>query len=588
MPTGWVKKGLPMLLSVALVGMLAACSSKENKEGSSSVASTQTTSEHPSATSSETPKKELTVSMWPVTFAQNFPSGVQEDPVAKDILEKTKIKIDVESHPTDDKFQALMASGDLPEVIIPEGTSNYVKQLIEGEQLIDLEPYLEKHAPDILKNAADAIEYAKKYQSNGTGKLYFIPSGVFNKPNEKPENNAIIGPFLRWDYYQEIGAPALNTYDDFLNAVDAMLKKHPTNEEGQKFYGFSQWFDWDIWGIAMFPSWMEGKDYFPGGLYQVDRETLEMESMLTSKHSVMWSGVDFWNKAYKMGLLDPDALTQKYDTAIQKGASNRVLAAIASWQLRDSNALLSKAGMPEKGYTPVPLPMMEGKNIYAATNPFGGSSRMWAVTKNAKAPERAVELINYFYNIANVETLYNGIQGVDWIEENGKKLQTEAQIKGLQTDPNYVLTSGAGKYTNIIGLASGFVNPDRNETVQIRNRQTAIQNLSPLDKSITEHYKVELPVDIVPNGYKLITSNVGVVYPFMPVANDDIKRIDDKIMNYLQSALAKMILLKDETKYQQTKEKIIADIQALDYETSFNWYSQSFAEAMEKAKPFLK
>jgi len=590
MRKGWVKKAVPVLLAATMIFALGACSSNNSKENASSGSPSSpagSEASEQSNSSGEVSKEEVTVTVWPVTFSQNFPSGVQEDPVAIDIFEKTKIKIDVESHPTDEKFQALMASSDLSDVIIPEGTTKYVQQLIEGDNLIDLEPYLEQYAPDILKNAADAIEYAKKYQSNGTGKLYFIPAGVLTQANEKIENSAIIGPFLRWDYYQEIGAPALNTYDDFLNAVAAMLEKHQENEDGQKFYGFSQWFDWDIWGIAMFPAWMEGKDYFASGLYQVDHETLEMESMLTAEKSMMWLGVDFWNKAYKMGLLDPDALTQKYDTAIQKGSSNRVLAAIASWQLSGSNAVLSKAGHADKGYTPVPLPIAGSKNIYSSTSPFG-NGRMWAVSKNAKSPERAVELINYFYNIDNAETLYNGIKGVDWNEENGMKVQSQAQIDGLSNDPNYVLTSGAGKYTNIVGLAPGFINPKNGETLLIRNREVTIANQSPLDKAMAAHYNVELPRDIVPPNQPLILNKMGIVTPFMATATDDIKRIDDKILNYVRSALATMILTKDEAKYKAMKEEIIAKVKSMDYETSYNWYAEAFAKAKENAQPFLK
>ncbi|BBI36495.1 type 2 periplasmic-binding domain-containing protein [Cohnella abietis] len=587
MKKGRFRNLFPLALVLVMVFTVVGCSSNNKENAAPSPTSSGNEVSSQPTESAEPSKEDITITVWPVTFAQNFPSGVQQDPVAKDIYEKTKVKIDVESHPTDEKFQAMLASGDLSDVIIPENTTQYVKQLIEGDNLVDLEPYLAQYAPDILKNAADAIEYSKKYQSNGTGKLYFIPSSIVNKPSPKIENKAIVGPFLRWDYYQDIGAPELKGYDDFLNAVKAMLDKHPTNESGQKFYGFSQWFDWDIWGIAMFPSFMEGKDYFANGLYQVDHATAEMESMLTAERSSMWLGVDFWNKAYKMGLLDPDALTQKYDTAIQKGSSNRVLAAIASWQLRDSNALLNKAGMPDKGYTPVPVPVTGGKNIYSNVGPFG-SNRYWAVSKNAKSPERAVELINYFYTVENAETLYNGIKGVDWTEEGGKRKQSAAFLEGMKADPNYVLTSGAGKYNNIIGLNKEFINPNTNETLLIQSREALLESLIPVDKAMTEHYKVELPVDILPPDQKPYFDNYSYIAPFMPIAPDDIKRIDDKIINYVQSALAKMILTKDEAKYNAMKEEIISKVRAMDYDTSFNWYQTAFKEAKEKGEPFMK
>lgn len=580
-----------LVASAMLVSAVACGGSGKTTDASSSVASSST-NEQTQATVTEKPLDPVTLTVWPVTFAQNFPSGIQEDPVAKDIEKKLNIKIDVESHPDADKFQALMASGDLPDVIIPEGTNQYVKQLIEGNNVIEIESYLKDHGKDILQNASAALDYSKRSFSNETGKLYFIPNGIYPDAGDKVVNQAIVGPFLRFDYFLEIGAPELKSYDDVLNAVAAMLKKHPTNEDGQKFFGFSPWFEWSLWGYLIFTSWMEGKTYDENGLFQIDNETLVMESMLTADNSVMWEGVDFWNKAYKMGLLDPDALTQKYDTALQKGQSNRVLGSIASWQQRDSNKLLANAGYPERGYPSVPIPMTGKKNIFVNLAPVGQGGRMWAVTKNCKTPERAVDLINYFYNTDDLLILYNGTKGTDWVEENGVKKLTDSFIKLQQTDPNWPLVTGAAKYNNDAGLAGKFLDPKTNETLQIFNRDSQIKNITPLDKSMSDFYKVQLPEDIVPAGYKQIINKSALIGVYSPTWStttpDDIKRINEKIINYLKANLAKMVLTKDEAQYKAMKEKIINDVKAMDYDKSYNRYNTLWEKACQEAAPYLK
>jgi hypothetical protein len=44
------------------------------------------------------------------------------------------------------------------------------------------------------------------------------------------------GYLLRWDYYKEIGAPAINNDDDYIAAIKAMQAKHPLSRSGKKTY----------------------------------------------------------------------------------------------------------------------------------------------------------------------------------------------------------------------------------------------------------------------------------------------------------------------------------------------------------------
>lgn len=90
----WVKKAVSVLLAAVMIVTLGACSTNNSKEnassGTPSSSSSPVSSEASKQPSEEVPKEEMTVKVWPVTFSQNFPSGIQEDAVAKDIFEKRR------------------------------------------------------------------------------------------------------------------------------------------------------------------------------------------------------------------------------------------------------------------------------------------------------------------------------------------------------------------------------------------------------------------------------------------------------------------------------------------------------------------
>lgn len=47
------------------------------------------------------------------------------------------------------------------------------------------------------------------------------------------------GPYLRYDLYKQIGAPKVETSDDYLDILKKMQEIYPENENKQKVYGFS-------------------------------------------------------------------------------------------------------------------------------------------------------------------------------------------------------------------------------------------------------------------------------------------------------------------------------------------------------------
>ncbi len=519
------------------------------------------------------------LSVWPPEMAQNFPSGQQTDPVMKKIEEKFNVTMDIDTHPTDEKFNVLLASNSLPDIV--QTQAKYVQRIIESDTAIPLDEYMEKLGTDITTNAPKAVEFSKENFSNGTNKLYFLPTQV----GEQSGASAIVGQFVRWDYYKELGYPEINSDDDWLNVVEQMQKLHPTNEDGEKVYGFSPWFDWDLWPYYMGGAFLTSYTYMLDGMLQIDRKTDEISSMIYDKeNSLLWQGTKFWFKANQKGLLDPDALTQKYDTAIQKGSTNKVLSSQAVWQTRDSNQVLKSAGYEDRGYASMPIPRKNQE--YAVSNKEAGdANRMWFVNKSCKDPERAMQILNYLYSREGANMIINGIEGVDFTVENGKRKVTQQFLDTQKNNPEWVGVTGATKYQNWCGLGTYYDwDKENDEKLIISDRETAIANMSPMDKDFCERYGVELPGEYPEEKGVLVEDNTGMVTALLPETSTDVKRTDDKILSYLQSNLPKMILASSEEEFNSLQDQIINEIKGMGYDEVYQYHTTNYKEALAKVK----
>jgi putative aldouronate transport system substrate-binding protein len=308
---------------------------KHQKQQKDSTTSESTSEATTTATTTETEevavKEPITLTVFGGETEKTFLKGVQEDPVMKNVADSLGITIDIIGQSTDPEVAKIMvASGDLPDVV--QLNKELMTTLIQNGQLIELDGLLETHGQDIVKNAKLAVNYSKNFLSNGEEKVYAIPSQI--DASGKVLN--LVAPYIRWDYYAELGYPEVNSYDQLLEVVAQMLEKHPTNENGEKNYGFSMWFDWDTFAFGMLPGYQSGIQPIDPGLGW-DMFNRKVVDWVDNDDSFMWEGVRFWNKANQMGLLDPDALTQKYDQAIEKGGQNRILCEVTQWQQGNTN-----------------------------------------------------------------------------------------------------------------------------------------------------------------------------------------------------------------------------------------------------------
>ncbi|OCT15268.1 hypothetical protein A8709_14310 [Paenibacillus pectinilyticus] len=520
------------------------------------------------------PQKAATVKIFGKPFAFNFESGIQNDDVAKEIRRQTGIAIDIESKPEDSKFEVMLASGDLPDIIVTE--RKYMDQLIQGNNVIALDELLGQHGQTLAKEMPERLAFSKRNLSRGSNKLYFIP-GSAGKPAPDYKYDSP-GWNIRWDYYRELGYPPYTQLLDLLPILKEMQDRHPTNERGQKVYALAPLFDFGLDpAIREFGSRFYGRSS-TAGLIDVDNKTLEISSSILDNSNSFWVSMDFYFQANQLGLLDPDSFLMKFDNHRDKVKNNQVLFDQWSWAgVRDANKLFVDAGKPLQGWEP--LPPVPGITPYVGEYGMNGNADLaWAITKSSKNPERAMDVLNYLLSYEGSRLMINGIQDRDWEVVDGKPRLKQETIKARKEDKNYSVRTGIGKYNNYQSYTNGAMDPLYQVPIDYSLSADAFKdNLTELDRAYSSKYGASYPGEVVD---RLVSrGEIQLNYfdydkfgalPTTPP--DDIQRIQSQIDNYLQTIFPKLILAKNEVTFASLKAEVQGEVQHLGYNKVLAYY----------------
>lgn len=504
----------------------------------------------------------------------------KDSEVVKAIAEKVGVNIEyVEAD--ENKFNVLLAGGDLPDIVRTD-VNKFQKQLIEGNLIIPMDDLLTEHGKDISANISTVVDYSRKNWSNGTGKLYFLPPQVQSKPGTSI-SPITIGPTIRWDWYKEIGAPEINTMDDLLDVVAQIVEKHPTTEDGKKVYGVSMWQDWGLWPYVIPPLTFTKLTGATSDLTAAAIGGHEFISTLTDESSNYWVAMDYYNKAHRRGLLDPDSLTMKNNDYMAKATAGQIVVGPATWAMGDFNSQHAGDG---KGYIVVPA----GKLAWTgAVNPIGWQDKAYAISKSSKHPEKAMQFLNYIFSYEGARTMYNGVEGKHWNLVDGKPVLTEETLALKAAGGAPFEATGMSLDRNIIGLGGDMINPNDKQPVDLFTSEEALAKAAtPLEKDFAEFYGASYSGQVFQkqieagkldtfttwmNGMsdeEIIKRNTvpGVTLP------EDRKKQEAELKELAAREAAKIILSKDEAAFAKNKQTALEAFKKAGAEEFTEFYNQ--------------
>ncbi|MGG6310842.1 ABC transporter substrate-binding protein [Paenibacillus macerans] len=348
------------------------------------------------------------------------------NPVAKAITEKTGVTVEIQQ-PTGnpaEKLNLMLASNDLPDVVMLDRGSDIMNKYISSGAVIPLNDLIEKYGPNISKMYGDTL---KKTRS-ADGKNYYLANwyGLEQYP--------VFGFLMRMDLMKELGVgDKVNngepfTAEEFENLLKQFKEKYPTIDgketipmtlNGENMSGVTGTFK-GMFGIMPF--------YEVNGELQKDiRDPRYLDMM------------KYMNSLYRQGLLDKEWVTMKTKQYQQKLAAGNIFAtADASWNAGTSNGLL-KAEAKDPA-TAEERQFYQYKVLAPGVGPdqtsYGPKSSLgWdgvAISKTNKDPVRTIKFLDFLASEEGQYLMMWGVEGEHWDMVDGKHVPRQEVLDAFK------------------------------------------------------------------------------------------------------------------------------------------------------------
>ncbi|MEA4824522.1 MAG: hypothetical protein VB111_10475 [Clostridiaceae bacterium] len=532
-----------------------------------------------------------------ITFGENLnfqqqPCMWYETEIYKQILEMANVTID--SYYLDgDKYALALASGDLQDVMYAADSSK-IREIVDSQLALDLMPLAAEYCPNLLQDEYSSFVNLVKTLNGGGEKLYFLPEHVGTELTGGGVELAR-GYYLRWDYYKEIGAPAINNDDDFIAAMEAMVAAHPTTADGKKTYGAGISDSLNNWYYhAVFTSLKANPWTFAGYQYMQSAVTGELlNGYMDSANSAFWLSMEFFNKLWNKDLLDPDSFTMTGDELTTKYNAGMYMASL-DWKNSTFYAEMCKSDPNTlAGYTNIPSP---GQLVFADNPNASGWFPSFSVYifSGSENWEAALRLYNTVFDLDVQRAVYCGFEGKYWNYVNGVPTLTDEAIAiysgggdkkasiGLGGDGPFVILQTSEYHTD------GYL-LDLFDTVEMR-----ALGMTPLQKDVADFYKVTVPAEA---GYKYVTDGLTVDWSntygtellasAMTAVPTDIGRILSKCNDILYRNVADLVMAETADDFNALKDSVLAELEAADEAASWEWCLNEFTKANETLKPIM-
>lgn len=574
-----------------IVLVSAGCSSSQGSDNSADnepgASQSETANENEQDSKPAGPEP-VTLSIFAEWLLNPLPKPVPSDPVAEEITKQTGVTMDFEPYlgggDAKAKLSALIASESLPDIII---TSDYTiaQNLINNKQVIPLDDLIASNGSNITKYLGDALKLQNVVYEQSDKKTYFLKPQVYGGDWSPMQANNMWN--IRWDLYKKLGQPKLETLDDLLNVLKGMQELEPVNKDGKKTYGFGMGFG-DSWTIGFIDKAIaNGKGMLNAGGVIRDVETDQLVPMLHDPDGIWWKGMDFFARAYREGVLDPESITQKWGNMSDKASQGRYFASQAIWAMGNVNQYFTDANGepdPEKGIVPVPVWTKE-KNVYFYAVNDIGNQYFVMISAKSEHPDRAMDFFNYLATPEAYETINNGVLGQTWEIVDGKQpkmlKEYEESMKSLsaaELEEKY----GVGSYYHMPFWA-GKDDPRGFTSLVTNDPQYLKENTKGALLDFINTYGLSYPMEMldkIPNNTQSFSLQSAITLP----EGSDLASKKAQINTYYQTMAVGIIASKTEEEYNANKTNFIDEVKKMGEEEVFKYQFDRYEELKAKVK----
>ena len=535
----------------------------------------------------------------PMTVTANIPDGMMRYPGPLGniscfmIRDATGITIDFQPS-NDERFALMAAVGDLPDIIIFDtGDARLIGDMITAGLLLDMGPLMPRYAPGldaILQDTQKWVRHWVRENSESDG-VYFLPTNVINIGDAEilTTHGSTMGFNVRMDIYRAIGAPPIYNEHGFCEGLflDMLLQlqNYARYEMGYpNAYALSGFNEWGhLWMTVL------GYHYGISGQRGDTRYTcLHTGEPFPPFHDpahYRWDAYRFLNRAYRMGIWNPESFVLPWGEFEHRVHTGDVLAPMAPWMIMWNTTLPEvhpeggglQDGQPGGAYVMRGMPF--NMDIIMANNTVGaGIHNARAINANFPYPERLMALFDFTGSdefIRDSDRVH-GLYGVHWqYDANGYPEFIGARLGqhlGIQEYVDLFVPGGHYDF-GMYGPISGVYNRMHRDGFPLNFRLAEYwieQYMTPgLPTSLflqmynaPPHYRMPSQVYMqwVREGILRTSPPFNLAGHFVPGQPDDMAAIAGRVEVFIQENEAALILAPTEEAFEAELARVTAAI----------------------------
>ena len=421
----------------------------------------------------------------------------------------------------------------------------------------------------------DQIDVYNKGLTGEDGVYYGIPSEMTDtSPTSLTDDVIYSSPMLRWDLYTEIGRPKLANLDDLLDALAKIHEIHPTNEDGDPAYPLTLWADWDgndnmigIANVVQLTTWY-GEKIKQSAILKPDNTFTE----IYNRDAAYYKLTKFLNKAYQMGLVDPESGEQDWNSVMNKLSTGRADLMWYSWETGFWNSV----DRLNNGTAFIFIPVAD-QLYYADADRYYGSDRMFGIGSMVEGEkyDRIMEFLDWYASGEGCTFQHAGIEGLNYtVNEDGTftPYKDNALMDNLPVPEEYG-EGGFNDGNNAINqwiVSALCVNPLTGERYAQKYWQAyKDMTMTQMKKEWQEYFDAEDSVDYMKKNNQLLASPS---VDFTPAPdNNDIASLRVDVNKQLCQSTWQLIFAEDDDEFEALWDKMIEKLDGFGYKELYEF-----------------
>ena len=568
----YVKKLIALAVASLMTLGVVACGSEETPAASSETSAAS--SEAASSASEEAPAEsnEVTsITLYPANAS--LTSGVVGGYMGE-YLASRGLEVEVWAY-SDDKTNAILASGDLPDVMYV--TAEQLETMIDGGMVLALDEYLDDmpHVVEQEELLTPAFNYIRKFRSNDTGSVYCMPVCVgASAAGGQTDRNRVS---VNWEIYKEAGYPEINSFDDLIDVMKVMMETRPEDETGK------------IWGVQMNAGsdatyfgniilWYRWQGYSEENLpYLLETDMVNgTYTSILEEDSLYYAGLKWYNKAYREGVFDPDSIN------LDRSTQSKKTKAVSSG---------TNPGWHDD-YFEVYIP---GQTIYYnPTSTYGSSNSYIVVNANTENLEGCLEFLDMLSDSFAQIYASMGPEGDRWYTtEDGhlyltekahewhKKADGSLYVYDKTGEEEYLWNTG---YVLNTGVPTGYLGYDEAPIVN-RHTDWAEEMQYTTNTANYSDWKEYTGYDtwqelLTDKGAWVSSGPLDNVINFASTPDDMMQLTVDAIKDVVVNASWQMVYAESDEEFNKIWDQMVADCEGLEAQDVIDWRLADLENAM--------